>query len=935
MDAEADIKAWIKSNLAPITNKKRILSDREIEQAQKQKYIKDRINKGFSPEMAEKNWNTYYNTQEKRDKAPLTERTMFSNVSSSYRNQETEVLKEAFIKDRINKGFSPEMAEKNWNTLYNTPEKRKNAPAADRKLFEDTKNQYTKDYMEEGNIFQKGMGRFFNWNEKNKNKFLDKDMETGKYKINEETSKKFEAAHNKVATFSEGVGAAKQAVDGLTGFVSQLSEVFPPLIIAVMFLEGVSMALGFVQSVLGIITSILNIEQLAMAGELGILGTELAVIEIELGAFLMGLAPLVLPLIAITAIIIGLVAVLQLSYDAHKKYVEGLKETQKEQQSKANKYEGEQYTLGKRLQNMQDGPAKDRLQKRKDLVDKQLETARIRREAATLKLVTANQDSLWGETGAAYTVSSLWGGETRHAEEYEGVARSAKEMKEDTSTVMGGIFASDAQRQASALYDANAYSYGLMKEYKPELQKLYDIESRYLYRNGGSAEGLENDPTYQRNKERIQNKTGMSDEQIRDYLNQMQAEYQVDQAKKGMQVYVDKFKAEADQRQAARLAGMSPEELKSIKGTEKYTALLVQAEADKYVRQLQWEMLQRAFQDSLVDLAMIAIDILRIIPDFLTAVQVTIMSILDPSWWVLVILAGIQSYFNGGAEHATEGWKQEDIDRLNAPRKAWEQVGKDITDATNKGSDFIGVWSDYADSTQQADAIKKAGEDSIIDGQRKGMENRVMGQGSAGGGTGYAKYNFGPSANNGSASAGSTANQQRTASSTGNQQRVNTNNVGNATASVGNANKSATSTNTQTPQRVAHAQSVSQPVVNNSTAVKTPTNTNTTNNNKEGDIIIQTININTNDDPEAIKTELMNLIVELKDQISPRIVSRTVGEPPVVATDTSTTDANATNTNNTNNNNNNNNNSSGSSSGGGNRGQKLSNLQSGSSLIGR
>ena len=779
------------------------------------------------------------------------------------------------------------------------------------------------------------MGRFFNWNEKNKNKFLDKDMETGKYKINEETSKKFEAAHNKVATFSEGVGAAKQAVDGLTGFVSQLSEVFPPLIIAVMFLEGVSMALGFVQSVLGIITSILNIEQLAMAGELGILGTELAVIEIELGAFLMGLAPLVLPLIAITAIIIGLVAVLQLSYDAHKKYVEGLKETQKEQQSKANKYEGEQYTLGKRLQNMQDGPAKDRLQKRKDLVDKQLETARIRREAATLKLVTANQDSLWGETGAAYTVSSLWGGETRHAEEYEGVARSAKEMKEDTSTVMGGIFASDAQRQASALYDANAYSYGLMKEYKPELQKLYDIESRYLYRNGGSAEGLENDPTYQRNKERIQNKTGMSDEQIRDYLNQMQAEYQVDQAKKGMQVYVDKFKAEADQRQAARLAGMSPEELKSIKGTEKYTALLVQAEADKYVRQLQWEMLQRAFQDSLVDLAMIAIDILRIIPDFLTAVQVTIMSILDPSWWVLVILAGIQSYFNGGAEHATEGWKQEDIDRLNAPRKAWEQVGKDITDATNKGSDFIGVWSDYADSTQQADAIKKAGEDSIIDGQRKGMENRVMGQGSAGGGTGYAKYNFGPSANNGSASAGSTANQQRTASSTGNQQRVNTNNVGNATASVGNANKSATSTNTQTPQRVAHAQSVSQPVVNNSTAVKTPTNTNTTNNNKEGDIIIQTININTNDDPEAIKTELMNLIVELKDQISPRIVSRTVGEPPVVATDTSTTDANATNTNNTNNNNNNNNNSSGSSSGGGNRGQKLSNLQSGSSLIGR
>lgn len=601
-----------------------------------------------------------------------------------------------------------------------------------------------------------------------------------------------------------------------------------------------------------------------------------------------------------------------------------LLKAQKEQQSKANKYEGEQYTLGKRLQNMQDGPAKDRLQKRKDLVDKQLETARIRREAATLKLVTANQDSLWGETGTAYTISSLWGGETRHAEEYEGVARSAKEMKEDTSTVMGSIFASDAQRQASALYDANAYSYGLMKEYKPELQKLYDIESRYLYRNGGSAEGLENDPTYQRNKERIQNKTGMSDEQIRDYLDQMQAEYQVDQAKKGMQVYVDKFKAEADQRQAARLAGMSVEELKDIKGTKKYTELLVQAEADKYARQLQWEMLQRAFQDTLVDLVMIAIDIIRIVPDFLNAIQVTFMSILNPAFWIGVIKDAVGL-----------GWTKTEQEKQATENvgKAWGQVGKDLSDAGNRINDIGGVAGDFADSMQQTDAIKKAGEDSIIDGQRKGMENRVMGQGSAGGGTGYAKYNFGPSANNGSASAGSTANQQRTASSTGNQQRVSTNNVGNATSSVGNANKSATSTNTQTPQRVAHAQSVSQPVVNNSTAVKTPTNTNTTNNNKEGDIIIQTININTNDDPEAIKTELMNLIVELKDQISPRIVSRTVGEPPVVATDTSTTDANATNTNNTNNNNNNN--SSGSSSGGGNRGQKLSNLQSGSSLIGR
>ena len=51
-------------------------------------------------------------------------------------------------------------------------------------------------------------------------------------------------------------------------------------------------------------------------------------------------------------------------------------------------------------------------------------------------------------------------------------------------------------------------------------------------------------------------------------------------------------------------------------------------------------------------------------------------------------------------------------------------------------------------------------------------------------------------------------------------------------------------------------------------------------------IVIENININTEDDPEKIKTALMNLIIELQEQVSPRMVSRTVGEPAQASSDT-------------------------------------------------
>ena len=64
-------------------------------------------------------------------------------------------------------------------------------------------------------------------------------------------------------------------------------------------------------------------------------------------------------------------------------------------------------------------------------------------------------------------------------------------------------------------------------------------------------------------------------------------------------------------------------------------------------------------------------------------------------------------------------------------------------------------------------------------------------------------------------------------------------------------------------------------------------NNNATNNNKGGNITIQNININTDDDPEAIKAMFLDLIVELQEQVNPRLVSRTTGSSNVSTSDSS------------------------------------------------
>lgn len=65
-------------------------------------------------------------------------------------------------------------------------------------------------------------------------------------------------------------------------------------------------------------------------------------------------------------------------------------------------------------------------------------------------------------------------------------------------------------------------------------------------------------------------------------------------------------------------------------------------------------------------------------------------------------------------------------------------------------------------------------------------------------------------------------------------------------------------------------------------------NSNSSSSSSGGNITIQNININTDDDPEAIKAMFLDLIVELQEQVNPRLVSRTTGSSNTSTSDSST-----------------------------------------------
>ena len=704
------------------------------------------------------------------------------------------------------------------------------------------------------------------------------------------------SAKEKINKFSTGLENAQNFVGGLSSGFMKLSQAFPPLIVAVGVLEAVSWGLSFAQSVLEAVTwglgaietyrefveSGLTISEAMLAGETSML-------DIAFGGLLVALAPLVVPIVAVTAAFVALVAILKWSNDAHKEYIQKLNEEQRSLRSQSGSLEQQTYTLTRQSAHVGNEAAKIRMTKQLELAEKKLIAIQQKRRANTINLALANRDAINGETGLWYKLSQIWGGGQSHIEEREGLYGRVQEATEWAEGDLFGLFTSDAVRTVADLKASSPFEFQALENYGTELQELYDYQSRAIKRTG-SYEGAENDRAYQRRKQRIMNKTGLSSEEIDTLLADMQVDYQVTQAKESMDTQRSKVRAEHDLRKAANRMGVSPEELESMKGTQQYQQLMIQAQADMMQTEEYWTAVWETLQDIGMSVLTLLTTHFKILWDYYTFVT----SVLDPEVWALWIKSVIWG---------TDGWKQEDLDKLNAPSEALADIEKQQNTARgailNIGED-INYINDIGSQQYNDDLMNAA--NTIYDPMaRNNFGNGPKNMYHLGGSGGRDMPGMNSQSTSGQTS-GSSVNQNQL-NLNYNSQQISSGNTAETqqngtSASLARNQKNVVSAGTtKTPvsdnQRLNPKSSViddaTTPSVGQVVEHKSTDNSRTDNSNT---VTIQNININTADDPEAIKAMFLELIVELQEQINPRQVSRTVGE---VSTETST-DANSSST---------------------------------------
>ena len=698
-----------------------------------------------------------------------------------------------------------------------------------------------------------------------------------------------------VEGFSNKLNSAGEYLQGFQGVVQELANVFPPLQIAVVsltvtmeILKKAEMAAAGLSKFMQMGKALRSGKSITLFKDLlggkGIkvtgntrLGKMIGGTSSMLGRVGSFIAANAGPIAIILAAIAALAIALKFSYESHKKYVETLKKEQKELQSQARSLEQQTYIMKRQADHMGDTPAKLRLTKQLELAEKKLMMVQTRRRANTINLAMANEDALNGETGLWFKLTNLWGGAQSHVEEREGLYGRVQEAHEWAEGDLFGAYTTDAIQAVSDLKASSPFEYQAMENYGPELKSLYDMQSRAIKRTG-SYEGAENDRAYQRKKMRIMNQTGLSEKEVDTLLENMQTEHQVSQAKNAMEAQRDTVRSQHELKRAAARMGVNPEELESMKGTAEYQRLMIQAQADM----IQQEEKGAAFMAIIKDLGMnILIEIGAIVKS-IWDLAIIVSSLLNPEWWILLIKAAVWG---------TEGWEKEDLDKLEAPGKAAEDI------KANGGRMYGAVaatWEDvdYALEVhdQQYNDDLMAAADSVYDPTARnnfgnGPKNMYHLGGSGG------RYIPGMSSqSNNSQTAGASTNQNQI-SSNSNNQGVSANYTTKTQQNGGSA------TLTANQKRVASAGTTRKPVSNNrtlspkSSAVNDSTtpnvgqvvehkNTDNSKTDNSNNVTIQNININTEDDPEAIKAMFLELIIELQEQINPRQVSRTVGEVP-------------------------------------------------------
>jgi len=610
-----------------------------------------------------------------------------------------------------------------------------------------------------------------------------------------------------------------------------------------------------------------------------------------------------LPVIAgVAAVAFVAVKALEWSAASHDAYVKKLKEEQKEYTARS---QAEQKTYeGAKLRAVR-GQFQNESQRtianlQYELSTVRLEAANARRQATNIKLQTQEDDALWGEYGLRATLQRNGLGDLVGAGEFEsqadkhqGTSKKIREVKEYSMSWNPFDNVTQAEREVASFYDAHTMAFAEIDNYKQELGELYDFETKMM-RVTGSQEAARNSMQFQLMLDKQAEKMGMvgEEDKVLQYLDWMQTEQQVDTASQAMQAQADTMVGNAELKAMAISQGVTPEELQDISDPETRQKIL-EAQADMIRQQAASQLWWQGVWAALSSYMWYLITPFILVVDAITAIWDTMANI------GLIIKEAVWG---------TDGWKQEDKDAIEGYHNRMKDkadfiINNPIVTEAQKSNAYF----EASDELRNTD-LSATGESAVSEWDRGDFGNAP----SAGftGGVSGTYMNQGTM----NKTTGTTYQSKTTSSSSNNaKQTSNTSSSNNAQHTTNTSHNSQVTThNQQTTQEDNKPKTLEEAVLSIEEMVRViaqamaPTaflnnwgsslfgdessipdnaldNVFSKGGNKnvqygsQAPITINEVNINTEDDPEKIKTALMNLIVELQEQVSPRIVSRSIG----------------------------------------------------------
>lgn len=412
---------------------------------------------------------------------------------------------------------------------------------------------------------------------------------------NSNIAKTFGSLSNKIRGTSE-------YLSGFTQVLGQASEVFPPLIAAVIALEGVISILTTVTSISGAIGEFLSIEKLienstkenpfeffgriikkdsteakALISISSILGNVLDKIKVFVMNFLG-------PLSLVAGAVVATTIALDWSHKSHEKYLKQLQDEEKANKSKSKSLQAINEQNKKAFEKNRNERQDINLYRRYQLSKTKLDNANLIRSSGAIELSSVDNDTLWGKYGIASALDKIQGKYESTAEEFTGTSEQIRKIKEHTTGGQDFIrglpgYFSPAENQVAAYYDANQLAIGIMDEYKDELGVLYDAETTAMKKMHYEGNPREH-KIYKDALDKFVEATGITKEHAEQYLDYMQTEHNVDNATQAMQAQADSIMANTEMKIKAISIGGNPSDILGLNGIEAQQNAMIQAQAD-------------------------------------------------------------------------------------------------------------------------------------------------------------------------------------------------------------------------------------------------------------------------------------------------------------------------------------------------------------------